>query len=295
MKAVLCSILLLGCFCLLATTSAAAEDPARSHVECSSLASRILSRSVPYCVMLPPSYTRTGTARYPVSYFLHGIGDSEQAVANIAEWGIYDQLLANKRVGELVIIAPSGFTSFYINSHDGRFRYEDFFLNEFLPAMEKRYRIGSTGAQRGIMGVSMGGYGALHYAFKYPEQFAAVSATMPALVERLPRRLDMPILQTALDAVFGSPPDPAFYDKNSVMHLARIAPQPALRRLTIYFDCGAQDRFGFERGVAELDTLLSDRGVPHEAHIYPGGHNWQFVTEHFDGALQAQWRGFHAR
>jgi S-formylglutathione hydrolase FrmB len=295
MKGVLCSILLLGSLCLFATRSAAAESVARSHVECSSVASGILARAVPYCVMLPPSYTRDSTTRYPVSYFLHGIGDSERAVANIADWGIYEQLLASKRLGEFVIIAPYGFASFYINSHDGRFRYEDFFFNEFLPAMERRYRIGSTGAQRGIMGVSMGGYGALHYAFKYPEKFAAVSATMPALDEHLPRQLDLPMLDRALAEVFGNPPNAAFYENNSAMHLARVVPLTALRRLTIYFDCGAQDRFGFERGVAELDKLLSDRGVPHEAHIYPGGHNWQFVTEHLDGALQAQSRGLHAK
>jgi S-formylglutathione hydrolase FrmB len=268
---------------------------ARSRVECSTVRSTILARSVPYCVMLPPSYTQNLTRRYPVSYFLHGLGDTEQALANVAGWGVYDQLLAAGRVGELVMIAPFGYTSFYINSHDGRFRYEDFFLNEFLPAMERRYRIGSMGAQRGIMGVSMGGFGALHYAFKYPQKFAAVSATMPALMDRLPRELAEPILQSAMGAVFGDPLDPAFYERNSPFHLARAAPLEATGRMTIYFDCGAQDRYGFDRGLAELDKLLTRRGIAHEAHIYPGGHNWRFVEEHFDSALEAQSRGLRAR
>ena len=50
------------------------------------------------------------------------------------------------------LVAPAGFTSFYINSRDGKFRYEDFFLQEFMPAMEKRYRIGTTRSQRGLDG-----------------------------------------------------------------------------------------------------------------------------------------------
>lgn len=290
MKAKLCCIALLACLCTLA-----APASAKSRLECSTVRSRILSRSVPYCALLPPSYTSQGTRRYPVSYFLHGLGDSEQALANVAEWGVYDQLLETQSVGEFVLIAPRGYTSFYINSQDGKFRYEDFFLREFLPAMERRYRIDSTGAQRGIMGISMGGYGALHYAFKYPEKFAAVSATMPALAEQLPKNLGEPMVDAALSEVFGVPHDEAFYEKNSPFRLVRIAPLTALRRLTIYFDDGAQDRFGFDRGTAGLDSLLTARGVPHEAHIYPGGHNWYFVEQHLPAALEAQSRGLHAK
>jgi S-formylglutathione hydrolase FrmB len=294
MKRVRCAILLLVGLCALAS-AAVAQSAGRSRVECSAVLSRILGRSVPYCVMLPPSYTANSTRRYPVSYFLHGIGDTEQSLAELARWGIYDQLLDSKRVGEFVIIAPYGFASFYINTDNGRFRYEDFFLEEFLPAMEKRYRIDATGAQRGVMGVSMGGYGALHYAFEYPRKFSAVTATMPALAERLPRKLGEPILDGALGAVFGNPPDAEFYEKNSPIYPARTAPVAGLRRLTIYFDCGAQDRFGFNRGTAELDQILTARGVPHEAHIYPGGHNWQFAMQHLDAALEAQSRGLHAQ
>ena len=269
---------------------------ARSRVECSNVPSSILSRSVPYCVMLPPSYTRDAARRYPVSYFLHGIGDSEQVLVNLSDWGIYDRLLAQRTVGEFVIIAPFGFTSFYINSHDGSFRYEDFFLGEFLPAMERRYRIDSTGAKRGIMGVSMGGYGALHYGFKYPQKFAAISGTMPALMDRPPRALGEPLVRDALAAVFGNPPDPAFFAQNSPMNLARVAPLAAVRPLTIYFDCGDQDRYGFDRGVGQLDELLTGRGVAHEAHIFPGGgHNWSFVEQHLDAAFKAQSHGLGAK
>ena len=293
--AVLCTVLSITALAAGEPAQAASPVVARSRVECASVPSSILLRSVPYCVMLPPSYTPNATRPYPVTYFLHGIGDSEQVLVNLADWGIYDQLLGQRAVGEFVIIAPFGFTSFYINSHDGRFRYEDFFFNEFLPAMERRYRIGSARAQRGVMGVSMGGYGALHYAFKYPQKFAAVSATMPALMDRPPRELGEPLVRNALAAVFGNPPDPVFFEKNSPLNLARSAPVAAMHRLTIYFDVGAEDRYGFNRTVVQLDRLLAGRGIAHEAHIYPGGHNWSFVEQHLDAALEAQSRGLGAR
>jgi S-formylglutathione hydrolase FrmB len=295
------ALALLACLCLWALPLLAqgalesSREPPHSHVVCSALHSRILARSVPYCVLLPPSYARDTGRRYPVAYFLHGFGDNQQALVNLDDSGIYDRLLAGKKIGEFVIIAPYGFTSFYVNSFNGKFRYQDFFFREFLSAMQKKYRIGDTTAQRGVMGISMGGYGALHYAFEYPGKFAVVSATMPATMNELPRELSGPAFKPSLGGVFGYPPDRAFMEANSPIHLAAMAPVAELRRLTIYFDCGAQDRFDFDRGTRELDALLTRRGVPHEAHIYPGGHNWQFVAQHIAASLEAQSRGLHAK
>ena len=289
MKAVSRSIAVLGCLCALVLPGVA-QAAGHSRVECSTLQSRILARSVPYCVLLPPSYSRDKARRYPVAYYLHGLGDNEQSLINLGGWPLYDRLLSEKKIGEFAVVAPAGFASFYINSRDGKFRYEDFFIEEFLPAMEKKYRIGTTASQRGIMGISMGGFGALHYAFKYPEKFSAVSANMPALFEQLPRELT----QDWQIEVFGNPPDVAFFDRNSPFQLAHTASVAELGRMTIYFDCGAQDRYGFNTGTADMDKLLTQRGVAHQAHIYAGGHDWQFVLQHFAASLEAQSKGLGA-
>lgn len=295
MKAARCTIVLLGVLLSLATLGVAQSASGGSKVECSTVQSRILARPVPYCVMLPASYGQDKSRRYPVAYYLHGLGDNEQSLVNLGGWSIYDRLMREKKIGEFVVIAPAGSVSFYINSRDGKFRYEDFFLTEFLPAMEKKYRIGTTRAQRGIMGISMGGFGALHYGFKYPDKFSAVSANMPALIEHLPSELSQEWQQRIMGAIFGNPPDLAYYEKNSAFHLARTAPVAALKRLDIYFDCGAQDRYGFNQGTSAMDRLLTQRGVPHEAHIYSGGHDWPFVLEHFAASLQAQSKGLRAK
>lgn len=284
----------LGCLLFFVLLSVVQSASAQSKVECSTIESRILARAVPYCVMLPPSYGQDQARRYPVAYYLHGLGDNEQSLVNLGGWAIYDRLMREKKTGEFVVVAPAGFASFYINSRDGKFRYEDFFMQEFLPAMEKKYRIGTTRAQRGIMGISMGGYGAMHYAFKYPERFAAVSANMPALVEHAPRVLSQG-QRRLMGVLFGDPPDLSFYEKSSAFHLARTAPLPALKRMTIYFDCGENDRYGFNLGTTAMDKLLTQRGVPHEAHIYPGGHDWPFVLAHFDASLEAQSKGLGAK
>lgn len=295
MKVVSRGIVLLGCLFNLVFLSVAQSATAHSKVECSTLESSILLRAVPYCVMLPPSYAQDTTRRYPVSYYLHGLGDNEQSLVNLGGWSIYDRLMREKKIGEFVVVAPAGFESFYINSRDGKLRYEDFFMQEFLPAMEKKYRIGTTRPQRGIMGISMGGFGALHYAFKYPEKFAAASANMPALIQHLPPELAQERQQKLMDDIFGNPPDLSFYEKNSTFHLAHTAPLSSLKRVTIYFDCGTHDRYGFNAGTATLDKLLTQRGVLHEAHIYPGGHDWSFVLAHLAASLEAQSKGLGAK
>src|SRR6266481_1990397 len=115
---------------------------AQSRVECGNVKSTYAGRSVGYCALLPPSYDRTdSTARtYPVLYMLHGLGQDSQSLINDGIWNLVEDLQGQKSIGEFVIISPNAGNSFYINSKNGRARYEDFFIREFLPAMERKFR-----------------------------------------------------------------------------------------------------------------------------------------------------------
>jgi len=261
------------------------------RAECLSASSEILGRPVAYCVILPPSYDTEKARRYPILYLLHGLGDNEQMLIHSGGFNLVQDLWERHQLGDFLIVTPDGGSSFYINSRDGRLRYEDFFFREFLPQIEKRYRAQSGRASRGIAGISMGGYGALHLGFRHPELFASVGAHSAALLEKLPTVAISDSRQTArsriLGNVFGSPLDPVFWKQNDPLAIAHTADLSALR---IYFDCGSEDDFGFEDGAAALDKILSSRHIPHEFHLYPGGHNWVYVAEHLPALLQ-----FHSR
>ncbi|MGC2112609.1 MAG: alpha/beta hydrolase family protein [Candidatus Korobacteraceae bacterium] len=266
---------------------------AQARAECSVIKSEILARPVRYCAFLPPSFDQDKTRRYPVLYFLHGLGDNEQSLLNSGGWDVVSELRSQGKIGDFVILAPSGGHTFYINSENGKLRYDDFFVKEFMPQMEKKYRAEGTRATRGITGISMGGYGALHFAFKYPDQFAAVSAQMPALIPELPKNMSSsePGSPGALMGdVFGSPFNRAYFDRNNVFYFARTDSVAGLRRMKIYFNVGNNDDYGFEQGAQELDKLLTSRGVPHEFHIYPGGHTAQFAVRYFGDVMKFQWK-----
>jgi S-formylglutathione hydrolase FrmB len=226
-----------------------------------------------------------------VLYYLHGLGDNEQSLLNTGGWDLIEDLRRTGKVGDFVVLAPDGGHTFFMNSADGKLRYEDFLTKEFMPQLEKKYRVAGTRAKRGITGVSMGGFGALRLAFKYPQQFEAVSAQMPALLAEVPQDLVAggPGSPAAmLGDVFGTPIDLSFLERNSVLYFARIDPAPELRRMKIYFNVGNNDDYGFEQGAQKLHQLLDSRGVGNEFHIYPGRHDPQFAIRHFGEVVQFQ-------
>ncbi len=270
---------------------------AQGRAECSVIKSEILQRPVRYCAFLPASFDEDKTRRYPVLYYLHGLGDNEQSLLNLGGWDVISDLRRQGKIGDFIVLAPSAGRSFYLNSENGKFRYEDFFIKEFMPQMEKKYRVESTRATRGITGVSMGGYGALRFAFKYPAEFAAVSAQMPALIAELPKDLNTGgagAPGSLLGDVFGSPFDRAYFDRNNVFYFARNDRAASLKRMKIYFDVGNNDDYGFEQGAQQLHQLLNSRGIPNEFHIYPGRHDPQFVIRRFGEVMQFQWKAIGA-
>lgn len=195
-------------------------------------------------------------------------------------------------IKDFLIATPNADASFYINARDGKQRYEDFLLEEFFPFIEKRYRVAPGRGHRAIAGISMGGYGALHLAFRHPQLFVSASAHSAALIEKLPAFLgpqpNSP-RSRVLGAVFGGPPDEAFWERNSPIVLARTA---SLAGLKIYFDCGNQDDYGFEVGASALDKVLSARHITHEFHIYPGRHDAMYFGEHLPASLTLASRSF---
>src|SRR5271168_2140722 len=281
---------LIACAAIYAAPVAAA--PGRA--ECRTAPSKILGHPVPFCVILPYNYDSNKASVYPTLYFLHGLGGNEQLLLNSGGMNMIQDLRESKRIGEFLIVAPDGGRSFYINSRDGKVRYEDFFVREFLPYIESHYRVRAERKSRGVMGVSMGGYGALRFALKYPDLFVAVSAHSPALIETLPNikvsRDQAEAVAEVLGKAFGSKVDAAFWERESPFTIVKDGPRPV--GLQIYFDCGTDDEFGFNKGAAQFDQLLTARGIAHEFHLYPGGHDWGYFAEHLPASFAFQSRAF---
>jgi S-formylglutathione hydrolase FrmB len=267
----------------------------QGRIDCNALQSRILGETVHYCVMLPPGYDNETAGhsprRYPVLYFLHGLGDNEQTIFKGGGWDLIQDLRQKGRLSDFLVVTPEGKRSFYVNSADGRVRYSDFFIREFIPYIESHYSVRRERSARAISGVSMGGYGALRVAFAHPELFSSVSAQSAALISEPPNQADSGLLGT----VFGNPIDVHHWNENSPFVLAKRNRTPIRTSgLSIYFNCGREDEFGFDRGAEDLHRQLQAEGIRHEYHLYPGNHGAEYFLAHLGEALLVHSRAFAA-
>jgi S-formylglutathione hydrolase FrmB len=269
---------------------------AQGRIDCSKINSQILHRDVRYCVMLPTNYQTDTKTKYPILYFLHGLGENEQTLLQSGGWGLIEDLRRDHKIGGFLMVAPEGRGSFFINSADGRDRYNDFFLTEFLPFIETHYRVIRERKSRGVTGLSMGGYGALRFAFAHSELFGSVSAQSPALMTESPRELDANLrdagpLAKLLGNVFGNPINIAHWNQNNPFLLARKN-QAQIRTQAIYINCGQQDEYGFATSAEQLHKQLLAEKVPHEFHLYPGGHSAEYFLSHLGETMEFHWHAF---
>jgi S-formylglutathione hydrolase FrmB len=263
---------------------------AQGRIDCASLNSKILHRSVRYCVLLPPSYGSSKTNKYPVLYFLHGLGENEQTLLRSGGWGIIEDLRQQHKIGDFLMVAPEGRGTFFIDAAGPGDRYSEFFLSEFLPFIETHFRIIRDRKHRGVTGLSMGGFGALRMAFAHPELFGSVSAQSPALITETPQQVNADLrdagpLARVLGNVFGNPIDMPHWNANSPFSLAQRN-RIALKNEAIYFNCGEQDEFGFAEGASKLHKQLAAEGIRHESHLYPGGHDAEYFLTHLHETIE---------
>jgi enterochelin esterase-like enzyme len=139
MKNLLCRALV--SFAFIVFTASAMAQPAGKVLETRTVKSNILARDVKYTVYLPADY-ETSERTYPVVYLLHGYSDDNTGWLQFGEVNRYaDQAIAAGTIPPMIIVMPDGAKSWYINAYDGKESYEDFFFNEFMPSIEKTYRI----------------------------------------------------------------------------------------------------------------------------------------------------------
>ena len=138
--------------CLLLLITLAGLAHGQSRTDCNVINSRILKQAVHYCVQLPPGYdaNQSPPQRYPVLYFLHGLGQNEQTLFSTGGWSVVEDLRRQHKITDFLLVAPEGKRSFYINSPGDRLRYSDFFFRNSCP----RSRAGIASAQDGRAGPS---------------------------------------------------------------------------------------------------------------------------------------------
>ncbi len=131
----------------------------------------LTGRPVLFNIYLPPGYDSSG-ADYPVLYDLHGLTDSRDTNPGPVIRSLEGAMRAGQ-IGPLIVVFPQSFSEgYYADSFDGARPGETQLIDELVPYVDATFRTLPHRARRGISGFSMGGFGALAFATKYPDRFS---------------------------------------------------------------------------------------------------------------------------
>lgn len=255
------------------------------------LPSKLLKSERKYAVYLPPDYETSGRS-YPVLYLLHGAGDDQTGWVQFGEvLSITDKAIREGTATPMIIVMPDANTGRrgYFNDLKGEWKYEDFFFTEFMPFIEKKYRIKTEKRFRAISGLSMGGGGTFVYALRHPELFSAacpLSAAVGPLTPEDARR--------SLGRDNASIPDSSvnnYYKNQSVIAMMNNMPDSLKKSVRWYIDIGDDD-FLYE-GNALVHVAMRKKEIPHEYRTRDGGHTWTYWRTALPTVLEFVSQSFH--
>jgi putative tributyrin esterase len=237
--------------------------------------SKLTGKLLPYSVVLPTSYEEQGKEKssYPTLYLLHGLS------GNHSNWFSKTKLTEYAAHYEMIVVTPEGGDGWYTDSATvPADKYESYIMQELLSDVERRYRAVKAREGRAIAGLSMGGYGALKFGVKYPDQFI-FAASMSGALDAATRTAANPgfawdYIRPSIMQTFGEADNQTRAD-NDLYRLFRAVSTERKGSLPFfYLDCGTED--GFLATNRELATILLERKIPHEFRQLPGGHNWAY-------------------
>ncbi len=228
--------------------------------------SAAMNCDVGYTIYLPPGYA-TDSVRYPVVYWLQGGGVDENYCAPLTP--ALDAAVRRGKVPPMIVVFVNGgqYTRYY-DSLDGSIMAETTIIRELIPHIDARYRTLATRDGRALQGGSMGGMGALKFAFKYPELFSSAVAFCPAMLDADAHMKRNPEL---IPALFNG--DKALFTKDSpaamlVTHADRIR-----GRLAIKIIIGSKD--GLLEWSEKMHASMVTLEISHELEIVGGvGHDF---------------------
>jgi S-formylglutathione hydrolase FrmB len=135
--------------------------------------SAALNRDMQYRVVPPTSIA--ADAKLPAIYLPHG-GDG-----SFRDWSNYSGVARFAERG-LILVMPEGDESYYVNAVERpQDRYEDYIVNDLMADVESKFPVAVGRANRTIIGVSMGGYGAVKLALSHPDLFVFAGGISPAV------------------------------------------------------------------------------------------------------------------
>lgn len=235
--------------------------------------SKTIAQDVSYLIYLPADYQAAPQKRFPVVYWLHGLGGNQRGGATFV--GQLDAAIKAQKTPAMIAVLVNGLRdSRYYNSFDGLRPVESVIIKDLIPHVDETYRTIARRESRAIEGYSMGGFGAARLGFKYPELFGAVSIMAGALLDT----------ESAATTMHSELFEKNFGGSKAYFHAGSpwVLPEQNLDKIRsrVFVRIGVGDRDGlFERNLT-YHEMLDRLGVANAFFAVPGvAHNQRLFYE----------------
>ena len=239
------------------TPLACAGHPGR--IETGSLSVEYLTDPLIFRIYLPPCYDAQPERRFPVLYLLHGQGAIDDQWVRLGVPETCDALFTSGEAAPFLVVMPRD-RVWKQPSEDG---FGQALIDRLLPWVDAHYRTLPDREHRAIGGLSRGAAWAVHLGLSQWELFSAIGAhSLPIFWE------DVPDLEGWVDQI----------------------PVQSFPRL--YMDIGDLDRPEVLESSIWFEELLTDKGIPHEWHLFAGEHEESYWQAHIAQYLRwyaARW------
>jgi enterochelin esterase-like enzyme len=247
-----------------------------TRLEPSKLERTKLGRPMDFAVMRAPEAEGVDPAELPVFLFLHGMGDDHLALDRHGVSDLLHQAMIEGRIPLAHLVLPDGEDGYFVNWYDGSRPYEDYVLEDVLPAAEEMLEVSPDRDRRHVIGVSMGGQAALRIGLGHPELFGSAASLSSIVLTREDalEMLDNPLVRwlTDIPEAFGDGTDLEFSDSQNAYVLVERRP-PELEQ-KVFLAAGTEEWSKFRETSGAFAEHLAELGVDYRFMVYQGGHGW---------------------
>lgn len=300
----------------------ARADTVRGEVRPDTIWSQALGVQKRLLVYLPPSYRRQPGRRFPVAFYLHGAWGAEDDWVTLGHIDRAMDSLVAAGMPDMIVVLPDGDDGWYTtwnalnNTAACRAdttrrepaatycvpwpKYDEYVARELVAHVDSSYRTLARREHRGIAGLSMGGYGAISLALRYPDVFAAAASHSGVLSPRYAglapyapptryaatidtiRARYAPALWALMHPAFGR--DTAGWRARDPAVYARHLAASGARAPTLFVDVGREDPFLEQNRAFRADVTAL--GIPIRYAEWPGKHDWAYWRAHVVESLR---------
>ena len=253
--------------------------------------SKVLDLTVNYDILLPADYNENKDKRYPVVYCFHGYGDDntswngqymkgEAKITSLEEAGLEP----------MIYVFPCGWKTYWCDRYDGTFSYMTMFATEFVPYIDATYRTIADKQHRAITGYSMGGFGAMVTAMKYPDLFLmSASLSMSFRTDEQYMSESQSGWDNQWGKVFGGVGEAGagrltdYYKAHCPLHQFTAENKGKYSSVHWFLTCG-DDEQQLLYANDDLHVMMRENGYDHEYRVGNGGHStsyWRAAMEEF--------------